>query len=127
MFLKDSSLKTAKALGVLQHEDIKKEPNQYIPGEILEYRTLVYDGLVLYGRVDKGTDFLPITITITKEIWKLRDGLNVGAASGHIREILGAPMKISHNIWEYQGESEQVHFHVKGKTITKIELIYYHG
>jgi hypothetical protein len=91
LFPKDSSLNTAKALGVLQHEDIKKAPSQHIVGEVVEYRTLVFDGLELYGRIKQGTEFLPIRITITRYTWKLRDGLDVGAASDHIQEILGVP------------------------------------
>jgi hypothetical protein len=122
-----SSLQTARSVGKLQHEEIKKEPNQYIPDEVLEYRTLKFDGLVIYGRVEKGTEFLPITITISKDTWRVRDNLNVGTSTDHIREILGSPMKITGDYWEFQGESERVRFFVNGKTITKIELIYYEG
>ena len=124
-FIQDSSLERVRGLGKRLREEIRKVPNRHVAGQVDEYRTLVFDGLELYGRVTSAQEFWPVTVAVTSAKWKIRDDLNVGTSAARIQAVLGPPMEVKGNVLLYEGETERVKFYVDRGAIRRIEFLYY--
>ena len=125
VFLKDTSLKALRKLNSLKGESVTDSPNPHVAGEKIEFRTLTYNGLTIYGRVLNKSKLSPIQITVTDSRWKILNNLNVGTSSERIEQKLGIPTKEYSGVKQYCGETECVNFHAKERKITKVELNYY--
>jgi hypothetical protein len=125
VFIVDNSLQALRTIGLLKKETVKEVPNPHIPDKLEEFRTLTFDGLVLYGHMRSPEELSPIKITVTGTRWNILHDLNVGTPADGIEEILGPPTEKSDDLIIYRGETERVKFYIKGDTIKKIELIYY--
>jgi len=125
LFIKNKSLPEIRAIGALINEIMVTEPSKYYPGRFVEYRTLQFDGLVIYGRVSSSGEFGPITITISKSQWHILYGLDVGVSVEKVRATLGPPTKQAQGAYEYCGETECAQFLVDRDKVTQIELRYY--
>jgi len=125
LFLKDKSLPALRRLGQLKAESVQKAANRHNPAQTDEFRTLRFDGLEIYGFVGASQELWPIHVTITDVHWKVLHGLDVGAPSERVLNVLGQPKEMTGNIMTYQGETERVDFHVSKNRITKIEFHYY--
>ena len=125
LFIKDKSLIALRKLDQLKDERVKKESNPHIPGKIIEYRTLLFEGLKIYGSVHEQKELWPIQITVTDSRWKILNKLNVGSSVEQIEQVLGKPTKEYSNIKQYCGETECVDFYIKDAKIIKVELNYY--
>lgn len=107
------SLDEFRSLGKVITERHKRESNPYDPTQENQFVELVFNGLLIYGRLDKETLRL-IRVKITGSKWNVQDGLNVGAAAARIKKKLGMPTKQSPASQEYCGETECVYFFTKG-------------
>lgn len=125
LFLKDTSLHVLRKLDHLKNESIIDKENPHITGEKLEFRTLTFNGLTIYGRVLNKSELRPIIIRVTDPCWKIFYGLNVGTNSDRIEQKLGTPTKEYSYVKQYCGETECVNFHTKSSEIIEVELIYY--
>lgn len=125
LFIKDKSLTALRKLDQLKDERVKKESNPHIPEKIIEYRTLFFEGLKIYGAIHEQKELMPIQITVTDSRWKIINKLNVGSSVDQIEQVLGKPTKEYSNIKQYCGETECVDFYIKDAKIIKMELNYY--
>ncbi len=119
------SLQQVTALSTVLKQEIAQAPNRHLPGQINEYRTLVFEGLELYGLVTPTQEFWTITTVITSSKWKVRHGLGIGTSASRIENVLGPPMERANGVLRYEGESERVNFHVENGVITKLEFVHY--
>lgn len=127
LFLKDKSLPALRKLGRLQNEKMEKHPNRYIPGQAVEYITLTYDGLEIYGDVRERNRLAPILVVVTGSTWNIKHNLSVGAPMSRVIKALGEPINTNNHALRYCGETECVSFMVKDGKISKIEFDYYDG
>lgn len=118
------SLDEFRSLGKVITERHKRESNPYDPTQENQFVELVFDGLLIYGRLDKETLRL-IRVKITGPKWNVQDGLNVGASAAMVKKKLGMPTKQSPASQEYCGETECFYFFTKGGQITGVEFSYY--
>jgi hypothetical protein len=129
LFLKkQETLESIRKLGPLKSQKITQQPDPYRPAQLEEYHTLQFDGLEIYGRVEiNRRDFRPVRVTVYAPEWKILHGLGVGTPSQRIEEILGQPNDRGPGLLKYNGEVDQVHFHVRNGAITKVVFIYFSG
>lgn len=128
LFIKGkSSLTEFRSLGSVLHERHEKKSNPYDEKLKDEFVVLVFDGLEIYGRVDKRASkkFLPIRIKITSPKWRISGGLDIGADAKMVKSKLGSPTKRSVGSEEYCGETECVLFYIKDGRISSVEFFYY--
>jgi len=125
LFIKDKSLSSLRKLAPLKFEGVDKIPNSHVPGENLEYKTLEFDGLSIFGLVKKQRELSLNHIIVTDEKWKILEGLNVGINVNRVAQVLGKPTYEYDNIKEYCGETECVRFFAKETKIIKVDFIYY--
>jgi hypothetical protein len=125
LFPSSGPLATLRKIAPLKHETVAYQDNPYVEGAKLEFRTLDFEGLTLYGVVDGG-ELAPISITITNSKWGLREGLNVGVSFDKVLAVLG-PKSLSEKgqVKSFAGEAQTVDFTVVQNKITKIQLFYY--
>jgi len=123
-FIGTKTLPELRKLGVL-HEKVEKSPNPHISDKVIEYRTLTFDGLEIYGDIPKPQKLAPIKVTVTSPKWKIQKGLSVGSPVTRITETLGRPNKTNDGSLEYCGETECVYFFTSNGKISKIEFRYY--
>jgi hypothetical protein len=124
-FIGKKTLSELRKLGVLKHEKVEKSPNSYIPGKIIEYRTLVFDGLEIYGDTPRPQKLVPIRVIVTDSKWPIQNGLSVGSPEARVIEALGKPNKIHNGSLEYCGETDRVYFFTVNGKVTKIEFSFY--
>jgi hypothetical protein len=125
LFIKDKSIEGLRKLGELKNEIVKKSSNPHDPTKTDEFRTLIFEGLEIYGFIHPPQKFWLIQIIITKPEWKILNDLNVGSPAERIIKVLGKPNKEFDNMRHYRGETESVTFYIKGNKIIKIVLDYY--
>jgi len=126
LFLKDkSSLKDVRKLARLQREETKTVVNKHAPRETYEFKTLIFEGLTLYGFVTPKQELGLTRVIITNPRWKIREGLDVGTSADRIERVLGTPKEKGAEFLKYEGETEQVHFYVQKNRITKVEFFHY--
>ena len=124
LFIEEKSLIALRKLAPLKFEGVEKIPNQLILSEPLEYKTLEFDGLSIFGLVQNQSELPTPLITITDEKWKILNGLNVGTDIERVEQVLGKATYAYGDIKEYCGETHCVLFHTKGIKIIKIVLFY---
>jgi hypothetical protein len=114
LFIHSELLEDLRSLGPLLHEDVATMPNTHDPNQLEEFRTLVFDGLELYGWVAPAGSFKPIRAVVTNSRWRIGDGLDVGTTAARIETVLGPLTEVSDSVFRYEGETERVNFHVHG-------------
>ncbi len=124
-FLGKKTLPELRKLGVLKREKVEKSPNPHIPGKVVEYRTLVFDGLEIYGDVHEPQKLAPIRVVVTSSKWQIQNGLSVGSPETSVTEALGKPNKVHGGSLEYCGETDCVYFFTAKGKVTKIEFSFY--
>jgi hypothetical protein len=125
LFIHSELLESVRSLGPLLQEEIKTAPNQHDPSQLDEFRTLIFDGLELYGWVAPAELFKPIRVVVTTSQWQIRDDLDVGTSAARIEKALGPPTEAKGGMLRYEGETERVNFYVRGNEIAKVEFLYY--
>jgi hypothetical protein len=125
LFLSDTSLAAVRELGTLRSESVKRLVDPYDPLRVDEFRTLVFDGLEIYGLVDARQVVWPMRVTVTQPQWKIRDDLGVGTSVERLVAVLGAPAERTAEVLLYRGQAEYVNFFARGERIERIEFIYY--
>lgn len=127
-FLKGrDSLEKLRNLDQLKADKVEREVHPDIPDGVIEYHTLEFKGLEIYGRIDNKKGFWPITVTVSSPKWKIEPGLSVGSQPDHVERVLGQPTVKSRGILEYHGVVSRVHFYTSEKSITKVVFHYYDG
>lgn len=124
LFLKDHRLATLRTLAPLLGEDRVSRQNPHDPKLTDWFETLKYEGLTVYGSVQRG-ELRPIQVSITSAKWAIRRNLNVGAKESALKSVLGEPSEIKGAVLSYRGETEQIDFHVEYGKIQKIVFTYY--
>lgn len=119
-------LAAARALGALPVERIRHLDNEYDPGQKIEERTFVYDGLEVTGQVVAGQTFRPWHAKVTKPGWRVRDGLGVGASVNDLARVLGCANTRAGDRLTYFGETESVRFTIRDGRIAAVEIFHYH-
>lgn len=119
-------LAKARALGKPPVERGRQLDNEYEPGQKIEERTLVYDGLEVTGQVTASGKFRLWHAKVTKAGWRVRDGLGVGASVEALARVLGCANAQSGDVLTYSGETENVQFTVRDGRIAGVELFVYH-
>ena len=125
IFIKGKSLKQLREIGRLKNESVTRSTNKYNSKTIDEFVTMKFEGLEIYAFKKAPDSILPIKITITSSIWKIKNGLNVGSPNSLILKNLGRPTKEYNNIKEYCGINDCIIFYSDKESISKIELSYY--
>lgn len=128
LFLKGkSNLAELRLLDSVLHEQHEEKSNPYDEKLKDEFVSLDFDGLEIYGRIDKrvSMNFLPIRIKITSPKWSIWGGLDIGADAKMVKNKLGTPTKNTVGSEEYCGETECVVFYVKSGKISGVEFFYY--
>jgi hypothetical protein len=119
------SLSEIRQLGEIKNESVKYANNPHVEGEKIEFRTFVFEGLVLYGVVDK-QNFYAITIIITNPKWKILYDLNVESPASRVPAALGQPPRpMQGPVERFSGQTESVDFTIDNGKIAKIEFNYY--
>lgn len=118
-------LHAARKLGKLVDEKVTYKDNEYIPGRKIEERTLTHDGLVISGWVDGGK-FRRTHVLVTKPVWRVRDGLGVGAGVQDLARVLGRAQGRSGDVFTYSGETESVRFTIRDGKVAQVEFLIYH-
>jgi hypothetical protein len=127
-FIKEKKgLKSIREIGKLLHDETKKTNNPYDVERQIEFHTLKFDGLEIYGNLlpNSHDTFFPIRVTIYNKNWKIYKGLSVGTPAEAINHVLGAPNRNKGKNIEYCGETDCVVFTIMGGKIEKIEFIFY--
>lgn len=124
-FLGKKTLPNLRKLGVLKHEKVEKSPNPHMPGKVIEYRTLVFDGLEIYGDIPEPQKLAPIRVVVTSSKWEIQKGLSVGSPISRVTETLGQPNKTNGGTLEYCGETDCVYFSATKGKVSKIEFSFY--
>lgn len=119
-------LAKARALGALPLERVRFLDNEYDPGQKIEERTLVYDGLEITGQVVAGQEFRQWHAKVTKAGWRVRDGLGVGASVNDLARVLGCANTRAGDQLTYSGETESVRFTIREGRIAAVEIFHYH-
>lgn len=125
VFLKGKNLGQMRALAPLRNEKVEEVPNPHVPGRTVEFRTLTFDGLVIYGDVPKQNTLAPIRVVVTSAAWKIEWGLSVGAPIAKVGEVLGEPSEARGDTVRYCGETDCVTFAYANGRVLKIEFNYY--
>jgi len=121
------SLQDLRRIGRVQREVVSSVPNPHDNSQVDEIRTIFFDGLVVEAYFpNKNHDrFLLREVTVTKQRWRVREGLSVGVQAALITEALGAPTETTQNSYKYCGETECVIFQLRRGVISKITFQYY--
>lgn len=119
-------LAKARSLGALPVERVRYLDNEYDPGQQIEERTFVYDGLEITGQVAAGQKFRQWHAKVTKPGWSVRDGLGVGASVKDLARVLGCANSRNGEVLTYSGETESVRFTIRNGRIASVEIFLYH-
>jgi hypothetical protein len=102
-----------------------KVKNIHNPEVIDTVFELFYDGLYIKNYAAKANDKGWIeNISITKNSYNLKCGINIESNRNHIKNILGEPPEKKDDVWIYtdsDGYPDSVTFYFKNDTVTKIE------
>jgi hypothetical protein len=114
-----------KKLGNPMNIKETKVKNIHDPEVIDTVYELFYDGLYIknYTAIAKDKGWIE-HISITKNNYNLKYGINIGNDRNHIESILGKPPETKDDVWIYtdsDGYADTVKFYFKNDTVTKIE------
>ncbi len=121
------SLRDLRRLGNVMRELTRVVDNIHVENQKDEIRELFFDGLYIWAYFparDHRFGFLQV-VEITKPIFKIKHGLNIGVSISRVTSVLGDPDEVKDNVYIYHydprlGSPSGVHFYIKKGAVEKV-------